>query len=156
MLKQLDRLNVEADSRYASEQELQFLKIYLGSVDQRISAYKKICDSEDKILDQTKAQLDAKNPNLFNSGSKDHSEIWRRDISIVLRCSAAAMLINDLDYLRENLLLWHRTIVNANKMVHISRATYEVLPGIIKQFLTPDEAELMMPIIQLDKSILSQ
>ena len=104
---------------------------------------------------QTKAQIDAKNPNLFNRDSQDLSSVWRRDVGIILRCSAAAMLINDLDRLREGLLLWHRTIVNANKTLPISQETYDVLSESIKQYLSPEEAELMMPALQLDQSVLS-
>ena len=155
MLKQLSHLNIEADGRYATDQELQFLKNYLQSVDQRISAYEKIRDAEEEIIDQTKAQMDSQNPNLFNRDSRDLSSIWRRDVSIVLRYSAAAMLINDLDRLREGLLLWHRTIVNANKTLNISLATYDLLLESIKQHLTTEEAELITPVLQLDQSILS-
>ena len=155
MLKQLSQLNIEADGRYATDQELQFLKNYLQSVEQRISAYEKIRDAEEEIMDQTKAQIDAQNPNLFNRDSQDLSSVWRRDVGIILRSSATAMLINDLDRLREGLLLWQRTIVNANKTLPISQATYDVLSEIIKQFLSAEEAELMMPVLQLDQSILS-
>ena len=155
MLKQLSQLNIEADGRYATDQELQFLKNYLQSIEQRISAYEKIRDAEEEIMAQTKAQIDAQNPNLFNRDSQDLSSVWRRDVGIVLRYSAAAMLINDLDRLRESLLLWHRTIVNANKTLPISQATYDVLSESIKQYLSPEEAELMMPVLQLDQSVLS-
>ena len=155
MLKQLVRLNIEADGRYATDQELQFLEDYLQSVDKRISSYKKIRDAEKEIMEQTKAQLDSEHPNLFSRGSQDLSAIWQRDMDIVLRCSAAAMLLNDLDWLRESVLLWQRTIVNANKTRQISQLTYQVLLQIVKQFITEEEAELMMPALQLDQSILS-
>ena len=155
MLKQLSHLSVEADGRYATDQELQFLKNYLQSLDQRISAYEKIRDAEEDIMERTKAQIDSQNPNLFSRDSQDLSSVWRRDVGIILRCSAAAMLINDLDRLREGLLLWHRTIVNANKTLPISQITYYVIPEIIQQHLTAEEAELMMPVLQLDQSILS-
>ncbi len=98
--------------------------------------------------------MDSQNPNLFKRGSRDLSSIWRRDVINVLRCSVAAMLIDDLDWLRDSLLLWHRTIVNANKTQHISQATYKVMPEIMRQYLTPEELELIMPILQLDRSIL--
>ena len=155
MLKQLARLSLEADGRYATEQELQFLKNYLQSVDRRINVYEKIRDAEEEIIDRTKAKMDSQNPNLFKRGSRDLSSIWRRDVINVLRCSVAAMLIDDLDWLRDSLLLWHRTIVNANKTQNISQATYKVMPEIMRQYLTPEEVELIMPVLQLDQSILS-
>lgn len=154
MLKQLAHLSAETDGRYATEQELQFLKNYLQSLDQRISTYEKIRDAEAEIMDQTKAQIDSKNPNLFSRDSQDLSSIWRRDVSNILRGSAAAMLINDLDWLRDNLLLWHRTIVNANKTTQISQLTYDVLPEILNRYLTAKELKLVMPVLLLNQSIL--
>lgn len=155
MLKQLDRLNLEADGRYATDQELQFLKNYLQSVEKRMSAYEKIRDAEEQIIEQAKVQVESKHPNIFKTNSRDFSSIWRRDVESILRYSAATMLIDDLDRLRENLLLWFRTIMHANKMLHFSQVTHEALPEAIKQFLSPEEAELMMPVLQLNQSILS-
>ncbi|MGD1918878.1 MAG: allophycocyanin [Pleurocapsa sp.] len=155
MLKQITKLTIEADGRYATDQELKFLKDYLDSVDLRISAYKKISEKSEQVLDLTKRKMDVKDSQLFVRGSKNLSSIWRRDVAIVLRCSVAAMLINDLDWLRDSLLLWHRTIVNANKTEHISEATYRVMPEVIKEYLTDEEMRLILPVLQLDQSILS-
>ena len=155
MLKQLARLNVEADGRYATDQELQFLKNYLQSVEQRISSYEKIRDAEEEIMDQVETKMRSIDPKLFFRGSQDLTAVCKRDRKITLRYSAAAMLINDLDRLREGYLLWQRTIMCAFKDERPTEVHYEVLPEIIKQFLTAEEAELMMPVLQLDQSILS-
>jgi len=156
MLKQLVRLNIEADGRYATEQELKFLKDYLESAEERISAYQKIRDAEEEIMEQVEAKMRATDPELFLRGSQDLTAVCKRDRKHTLRCSAAAMLINDLDRLRENFLLWQRTIVHAFKDERPTQVHYEVLPEVIKQHLTPEEAKLMMPVLQLDQSILSQ
>ena len=155
MLKQITKLTIEADGRYASDEELKFIKDYLDSVELRISTYEKIRDKSEEVLDKTKAKMEAKSPNLFIRGKKDLGAIWRRDVTIVLRCSVAAMLVNDLDWLRDSLLLWHRTIVTANKTNHISDATYSLMPEVMKEFLKDDEIELIMPVLQLNQSILS-
>lgn len=154
MLNQLTRLSIEADGSYATEQELQFLTSYLESVDQRVISYEKIKNAEAEIIDKTKAKIDAQNPNLFIRGSKDLSSIWRRDITIVLRSSVAAMLINDLDWLRESLLLWHRTIVNANKTLDISQATYIAMSEVMEEYLSSAEVKFILPVLQLNSSIL--
>ena len=155
MLKQITQLTLKADGRYATEQELKFLRDYLESAETRITAYEKIRDRAEEVLDLTKAKMDTKNPTLFTRGSKDLSAIWRRDVAIVLRCSVAAMLVKDLDWLRDSLLLWHRTIVNANKTSHISQETYGVMAEIMADYLTDEEIELMLPVLQLNQSILS-
>ena len=155
MLNQLTRLSQEADGRYATDQELQFLQDYLSSVELRTNAYIKISDQSEPILDKVKAKLDAANSKLFARGSRDLSDIWRRDVAIVLRCSIAAMLLNDLDWLRDSFLLWHRTIVNANRTPHISKATYSVMPEVMKEYLNDEEIKLILPILQLNQSVLN-
>ncbi len=155
MLKQITKLTIEADGRYATEQELKFIKDYLDSADLRLSAYEKISNKSEEVLDKTKAMLDKKNPKLFARESKDLSSIWRRDVAIILRCSVAAMLVNDLDWLRDSLLLWHRTIVNANKTQHISEATYSVMPQVLAEYLTDEEIKLILPVLQLNQSVLN-
>lgn len=155
MLKQLTNLTIEADGRYATEEELQFIKDYLSSVEQRISAYEKIRDAEAEIIEQVKAKMRSVDPHIFLKGNKDVTEICRRDTSMTLRHSAAAMLINDLDRLREGLLLWQKTIVHAFKNEHVSEITYQVMSEVIKDYLTPEEASLLIPALQLDQSLLS-
>ena len=155
MLKQLSHLNVEADGRYATDRELQFLKNFFQSVEQRISAYEKIRDAEEEIMDQVETKMRSKDPNLFLKGSQDLTAVCKRDRKITLRYSAAAMLIDDLDRLREGYLLWQRTIMCAFKDERPTQVHYQVLPEIIKQYLTAEEAELMMPVLQLNQSILS-
>ena len=155
MLKQITKLTIEADGRYACDKELEFIQDYLDSVELRISAYEKIRDKSEEILDKTKAKMEVKTPNLFARGKRDLGSIWRRDVAIVLRCSVAAMLVNDLDWIRDSLLLWHRTIVSANKTNHISDATYSMMPEVMKEFLTDEEIKLILPVLQLNQSILT-
>ena len=156
MLKQLARLSVEADGRYATDQELQFLKNYLQSVDQRITSYEKIRDAEEKILHRLEAEKRMLQENLFAMGSRDITQICRRDMTMMLRCSAAAMLVDDLDCLREGLLLWYRTIVQAFNYQDYAKINYQIIQKVVKMYLEPEEAELIMPALQLDHSLLSQ
>jgi hypothetical protein len=156
MLKQLARLSVEADGRYATADELQFLKDYLQSVDQRLSAYEKIRDAEEKIIPQVEEIKRSLDPNLFVMGSRDITEVCRRDMTNVIRCSAAALLINDLDRLRAGLLVWYQTIVRAFNYQRYAEITYQIIQDVVKEYLTAEEAELMLPILQLDHTILGQ
>ena len=156
MLKQLARLSLEADGRYATDRELKFLKNYLQSIDQRITSYKKIRDAEEKILHRLEAEKRMLDENLFKMGSHDITQICRRDMTMMLRCSAAAMLVDDLDCLREGLLLWYQTIVKAFSYQGYAKINYKLLQKVIKMYLDPEEVELIMPALQLNHSILSQ
>lgn len=154
MLSQLKRLSIEADGRYATDADLAFLKSYLQSVRQRISAYEKIRDAEEVIMDQAEAQLMSIDPKVFHKGSQDYSQTCRRDRKNTLRYTAAAMLFNDLDHLRDGLLLWLRTIVHAVKDKQASTLTWRWMPETLREHLTAEEADLMMPALHLNQALL--
>ncbi|MFM2429730.1 MAG: hypothetical protein RLZZ511_943 [Cyanobacteriota bacterium] len=154
MLNQLAKLGLESEGRYATTAELQFLKYYMTTLDQRISAYEKIRDAEFQIMAAATAQARASNPAIFMRGEQDLTSMAQRDCSLVLRCAAAALLIDDLDRLRDSLLLWHQTIIKAVKTDHISQAMWKVLPDVVKQYLSPEEATIVMPVLQLNQALL--
>lgn len=154
MLTQLSRLSVEADGRYAKLEEMQFLKSYFQSLDQRLSAYAKIRNTEEEIIDQVEAKMRTIDPSLFINAAGDFTQTWRKDIVQLLRYAAAALLFNDPDRLKEGLLLWHTTIANSYKFDHTCKKTFEVMPGVIKQYLTTEEAALFCPLLDLNGIIL--
>lgn len=154
MFKQLARLSVEADGRYATSEELRFVKDYLQSLDQRVSAYNKIQAAEEEIINKVEEQIRERDSSLFCKGSRDVTSICRRDRVYVLRYSAATLLSNDLERLRENLLIWYQTIVRAFKDEQTAGVTYQVMQEIVKQYLTPQEVALFSPILELDRILL--
>ena len=154
MLRQLNQLSIDADGRYATATELQFIKDYLKSVQQRISAYEKIRDAEDQIMEQVEAKARSIEPNVFQKGSRDTAALCRRDRKHLLRYSASAMLINNLDRLRDGLLVWQRTIVHAVKDEKASQIICRLFPEIVKEHLSPEEANMIIPALQLDKAFL--
>lgn len=154
MLTQLSRLAVEADGRYATAQELQFLKDYFQSTEKRISTYEKIRDNEEKIIHRMKLEKLTSDPTLFHLGSRDVTERCQRDLKRGLRYAATAMLFCDLDYLRENPLLWYKTIVCSFGFAREIGITYQLFPNLVKEYLTAEELELMLPVFQLYRTLL--
>lgn len=156
MLQQLTHLSIDADGRYATDAELQFLEDYLESAETRISAYEKIRDSEEKWIHHLKMRVRALNPQqvLFQRGKYDMTGIWERDVRMLMYCATAAMLINDLDRLREGTLIWHQTITKAQKVQHITRETFGIFMKIIGQYLTPEETQYILPTLQLNQTVL--
>jgi hypothetical protein len=155
MLQQLEHLSLTAEGRYATTQELQFVRDYAASVDLRLSAYQKIRDGEEEIISLLQTKMRAMQPDIFMVNSNDVSQKCQRDCQIVLRSAIAAMLINDLDRLREHILLWQRTIIKAFKEEHIAGMIYTNMPEVIQQFLTPQEFALLEPILQLNHAVLA-
>lgn len=154
MLSQLKNLRIEADGRYATEQELAFLKAYLGSIHQRMSTYEKVRDAEEVIMDQVEENLKSIDPQIFQKGTEDCSKICRRDRKNTLRHSAAAMLFDDVDRLREGLLIWQGTIVRAIKSEEASELTWQEMPKAMEEHLSSEECGLMRPSLQLTRTLL--
>lgn len=156
MLTQLACLSVEVDGRYAVAEELQFLKGYLQSLDRRVSAYEKIRAAEAEIIGQIEAKMQTLNPDLFHSASRqDLTDKCRRDNTNLLRHMTAALLFNEHDHLRENILLWHNTIAKSFRFNQTCKVACEVMSDVVKQYLTSEEAALFRPILELNHIILS-
>lgn len=155
MLTQLTRLSVEADGRYAIDEELQFLKGYFQSLEQRVSAYEKIRTAEEKIIDQVEAQMRNLDDKIFISASGDFSERWRKDITRQLRYAAAALLFNEHEYLRQGFLVWFKTIVTSYNFDRTCKMTFKVMPEVFKQYLTPEEAALFCQILGIHQIVLT-
>ncbi|GAC1460942.1 MAG: allophycocyanin subunit alpha [Chamaesiphon sp.] len=154
MLTQLTRLTVEADGRYAVAEELQFLKSYFQSLDIRMSAYAKIRSAQEEIITKVEAKMRALDPTLFVSSAGDFTATWKKDIEQLVRYAAAALLFNEHDHLREGLLLWHNTIAKSYQFDRTCKTTFTVMPDVVKQYLTPEEAALFCPILELNYIIL--
>lgn len=150
MLKQLADLTLEADANYATSAQLEFLKDYLDSVDSRIQAYKKIRNAADDIIEQVKLEKQKLNPDF-----KDWYYICKRDTVDLLRYSAAAMLFDDLERLRNGMLIWYKTIVRAYNYEQDSDETYRLLQDVIKNYLSPEEVDLVMGALQLNHAVLA-
>lgn len=155
MLNQLNQLSLAAEGRYATAQELQLLKDYFPTVNVRLSAYQKLRDREAEIIEKVEVRMREKQPHIFQMGDKDVAEMYQRDTRTLLRIALATMLIEDLDRLRENLLLWHQTIAKAFKFGHISALAHKTMPEIIEQFLTPEEYAVIQPILILNQTVLA-
>ncbi|RMF23527.1 MAG: allophycocyanin, partial [Cyanobacteria bacterium J083] len=69
MLSQLSQLSIEADGRYATEAELQFLKDYINSSQTRISTYEKIRDHAEVIINQVQAEKEKQRGSSENGNS---------------------------------------------------------------------------------------
>ncbi len=155
MLKQLANLSIETDGRYATDEELQFLQDYLRSIEPRIHVYEKLRQHAEEIIELVEEEKQITNPYLFQMKGYDITDICRRDMTNIFRCTAAAMLIGDLDRLREGLLIWYQTLVRAYDYTRYAQINYRLIQEMVKRFLTPEEMEFILPALQLNQTILS-
>jgi Phycobilisome protein len=154
MLTQLSRLALESDGRYASAEELQFLKDYVQTAQHRSQVYKTIRDQEAFLLDELYTQVKTTDGSSLFKGSQDVSNFFKRDQKHILRVASASMLFNDLDFLREGLLLWHRTIIKAFGVELPAQVACQIWPSVMLKYLSPDEYTVMSPVVGLIRAIL--
>lgn len=148
MLKQFADLTLEADGRYAEDYELKFLEDYLNSQDIRMSAYIKIRDNADAIIEAVRVGKNKRDPEF-----KDYYATCKRDLTDLIRFNAAALLFDDMERLRTNALLWAQTIAKSFNFENDSHNTYEILLEVMPQFLTPEEMKFVTPICELNCAV---
>lgn len=156
MLSQLETLSLKTDGRYAIDEELQFLNDYVQLFGLRMQTYQTLQLVEAAIVKQVEEKLRLLDSNFFKSGNDDISAKWRRDTVRVLRYSAVAMLMNDPETLRSRFLLWFQTIMKAFNAQKSCNATYEVMQDVVKQHLTPVQASLFCPILEMNRQTLGK
>ena len=156
MLTQLHTLVREVDGRYATDTELLFLQNYLHTARLRFSAYQKIQQAEKNIIQQVKKKLLAIDPQLLQRGKVDLSAKWQRDTVRGLRFCVHALLVGDEGGLEENFLLWFQSVMRSFKAQPSCKLTYKVLQDVVRQYLTPQEAELFCPILAQARLLLGQ
>ncbi len=155
MLTQLQRLSIEVDGRYATDAELQFMDPLQASWELRLSAYRKLQAAEPTIIQEVEAKLKAMDPQLLMRGVEDFSTKWKADTVRTLRIVAMAMLIDDEDRLKDRFLYWFQTLMRAFKTQRSCDTTYQLLQDAIKRHLTPAEAKLILPFLELTRTMLS-
>ncbi|MBW4483094.1 MAG: phycobilisome protein [Tildeniella torsiva UHER 1998/13D] len=154
MLTNVQALVQTTDGRYASDQELMFFQQYLGSVGTRLRAYQKIQGAEQQIISQVMTRLKVQRPDIFLVGGQDLAAKWQRDTVRVLRYSATALLLDDLERFRDTLLLWFQTIMRAFGAQESCDLTYAAMQEVMAQHLSGEELILFLPILELSRTTL--
>jgi Phycobilisome protein len=155
MLNQLERLSREVDGRYASDAELAFAIDYVRSFNLRVQTYQRLQELEPTIVQQTYTKMRAIDPSIFvNDRKEDLTRKCVSDLVAVLRATARAVLINDLDAHHEQLLIWLQTIMRALGKERTCDILYSTLQEVVKQNLTPPQANLVCPILETNRRVL--
>ncbi|MEG3436025.1 phycobilisome protein [Pannus brasiliensis CCIBt3594] len=152
MLTKLKRLSIDVDGRYADHNELQFLHDYLDSADDRISLYEKLEGIHGKIDEQLESDLKAIDPNLYRRGDRDVSAVCKRDRQHALRCISIATLLDDLERLRDDYLVWDSIVVRAFRDQRPANLTYQTMAKVLESFLSDEESHLILEAVQLTRA----
>lgn len=156
MLSKLQHLGIDVDKHYATDEELAFMTDYVQSFPLRLKTYIKIHELEQKIVEQVEMKIKSFDPNLFLYDREDITNKWKRDTFRVLRYTAIGLLIDDPDYLKDQFLYWFQTIMQAFNAQRSCDTTYAVMQEVVKKMLDPEEADLVCPILELNRRLLGQ
>lgn len=156
MLQQLEQLSTQADGRYATDAELIFFQDYLKTARLRFALYQKLQKLEPQLIQQLLAQLKRTHPELLTSKGADMTAKWQRDTVRTLRHAAAAMLTDDPEIFRDQMLIWFQTIMKSFNTEQSCRETYKIMQTLMRQALSPEEAELICPLLEMSRTILGE
>ncbi|MBD2463761.1 hypothetical protein H6G89_22425 [Oscillatoria sp. FACHB-1407] len=129
----------EADGRYLTDLELRSLEGYAQSYQLRSTAYSLLCERSESLIQQVLDRLATTESTVI----REHGETCRRDMTYVLRSIALAVLRDDDQGFREQLILWMQNIMMALRKEAQSARAYQYLQEIIAQQLPTDCANLI-------------
>lgn len=154
MLSKLQQLGINSDGRYASDDELQFMDTYINSFDARVNAYHRIKLVETEIVEAVFAKIQTSRPQLLTLKGEDMKSKWKQDTLRVLRHSAMTVLLDDPEQLRQQFLYWFQTIMRAFGAQEACNFTYLVMQDVVRQILPKDIADLLCPILEMNRNLL--
>ncbi len=143
MHQPIEQLLIQAESRYLKAGELDQLRAYLQSWPERQQTYQTLRERESSIFKQTLIQLQRDRPDL----TAPLLEIAQRDLLVILRQSALAMLLGDESLLQERAIGWVEDQIQLYSLQTAYEAMLRILNGQLKQQLGSRELELIRPYV---------
>jgi Phycobilisome protein len=155
MLSQMQRLSLEVEGRYATDGELKFIPEYLKTYELRLQTYQKLQEIEATVLQQVHEKIQAQDPTLFRNGNVDLAAKCKRDALTTWRYTAITLLMDDQETLRDRYLLWYQSIMRSYNLHRQCSIAYGVMQEVVKPHLTAQQNALIMPILDLNRRMLS-
>ena len=153
MLSRTQELLRTTEGRYATDAELQFLEDYAKSFPKRLKAYQVLRKQERSLIQAAYKQLRSRHPELFPAGDKEALKKWQRDTLWVIRFSALAMLMDDVDALRDRLMLWFQTIMRAFGVHKTCYLTYSTLKTLAPQLMGAEDGALLAEVLEFHREL---
>lgn len=156
MLTLLENVLDRADGSYITPEDLLTLDQSISSWQQRRQTYDLIQSKENIILEQVMQQIQTKAPDVAAKVTVDGGSKCNRDMALVLRYCATAMLLQDEEILKDRLLYWMQNIMLALKNQRINDFVYKSLLKSVQENLPKENADLLLPYIAIAHQWLSK
>lgn len=152
MHPKIEALLDQAESRYLKPEELDSFKHYAISLAQSLKTYELLREQEVAIFQPVADQLIKAFPDT-------NQEILERSLKnwlLILRHCAMAMLLNDRDFLQQNLLDWLKGLVQTHQRMAVETKLYQLLQERLTGLLSPQALALLQPYLTQAQTALLQ
>lgn len=156
MLTLLENVLDRADGSYIKPEDLLTLDRSIASWQQRRKTYDLIQAKENIILEQVMQQIQSTAPNMAAKMTPDGVNKCNRDMALVLRYCATAMLLQDEELLKDRLLYWMQNIMVALQKQRLNNLLYQTLQKSVQENLPTENANLLLPYLTIAHQWLSQ
>ncbi|MEO1095528.1 MAG: phycobilisome protein [Cyanobacteria bacterium J06638_28] len=156
MLQQIRQLVLDADGRYATDAELSFFSDYLKTARLRFTLYQKIQKLEPQLVQQTIERFKLTRPDLLRAKGYDRTAKCARDITLILRNTAAALLSDDIEILQDGTFVWFQVMMRSLKTQDAFDVGNRIIQTVVKQTLTPEEAALFCPLLETARLVVGE
>ncbi|MBD2315991.1 MULTISPECIES: globin family protein [Cyanophyceae] len=156
MLTLLENVLDRADGSYITPEDLRILDGAIASWQQRRQTYDLLQTKENVILEQVMQQIINTAPDVAAKVTVDGGNKCNRDMALVLRYCATAMLLQDEELLKDRLLYWMQNIMLALKNQRVNDFVYRSLQKSVQANLPKENADLLLPYLAIAHQWLSQ
>jgi len=133
----------EAESRYLTPEEINRFEADVQSMPIRLSLYKLLRDQEIKIMQPVADQIEVAMPKV----DQKVLEIGIKNLILVMRYSAMAILTNNPTLLKTRLLDWLEQVSLGYDLQELNAALFKLLNQSLKKELTTEQLSLLQPLI---------
>lgn len=141
MNSKLEALFNEPEKRYLNSDELSSLSQYVSSVPERLNVYRQLRDKEVQLLQPVVDTIQQQMPDVAESTLERSVQ----NMMLILRYSAMAMLVDDLEFMDKRLQGWLPEMVKAFGTQAINQKLFELLNQKLTQALSPQQLNLLKP-----------
>ncbi len=149
MNHEIDAMFTAAEGRYPTKAELALLREWAARLDARAAAVEEMRTKEEAIVRLTLQDVARAYPDL-DKRIRDARQKCARDLTLVLRYCAAALLRGDPKHLEDTFLTWFATILRGIGFAYpFVSDTYTTLARHAAAELSPPVAEMFRPYLEL-------
>jgi len=141
----------QAHDRYLKAEDLGAFQTYISSLPDRLTLYRLLRDREISILQLVANQLEAAMPKVETK----QLETAIKHLSLVLRYSAMAMLMQDQQLVNQRLLNWLGQVVVLQEIQSLNQELFSFLSKNLGKELSRPQLELISPFLVQARSIMT-